>query len=87
MRRVLRDLDATEPDCYFAGNTKADVISITNMELVLKLFSCLSGQTVDGVKKCFKRTLAGTRHNHRIRVIVSQNLRTLHLCTKKSVDN
>lgn len=56
MRQVLRDLNVAEPNCYFAGNKKADVISITNMEIVHKLLSCLSGHTIAEVKKYFERT-------------------------------
>lgn len=72
LTQALRDLNASEPDCYFARNKKADVISITNVELVHKLFACLSGHTIDDVKTYFKRTLKGmTRFNHRVRLITS----------------
>lgn len=74
LRQVLRDLKADEPDCYFARNNKADVISITNLHFVHKLFSCLSGQTIAEVKTFMKRTLNSmTRYNHKVRVITSSS--------------
>lgn len=58
-----------EPDCYFSRNKKADVISITKIHVVLKLFSCVP---MTEVKQYFKRTLTSmTRYNHKVKVIAS----------------
>ena len=72
LKEVLRDLNAKEPNCYFAQNNKAQVISLTSSHLVHRLFACLSGQTPKKIKSYFKQTLTGlTRHQHKVRLIIS----------------
>jgi len=72
MRQVLRDINATEPYCYMAGNKKGEVISLTSLPLLEKVFACLSGQTSKEVKKYLRRKLTGScRYNHKVKVIMS----------------
>jgi hypothetical protein len=66
-----RFLEFKEPNCYIAGNKKGEVISITAVSILTKLFSWLSHKNVAEVKSYFQRTLKGNRNNHVVRILVS----------------
>ena len=74
-RRVVQSLPGfCAPFCYFGTNKKGEVVSFTNVRLVVELLSLLSGYSEEEVAGTyFKRNLTGIKSGHKVNVIVSES--------------
>ena len=58
--------------CYHCSNKKADVISLTSIQLVSELLYLLSGISEVSIASYFKRSLSARGNGHKASVIVSE---------------
>ena len=58
--------------CYIKGNSKGEVVSLTDIQSLIYLLTLLSGKQQEEVAFYLKRTLGGARKNHKTKVLVSQ---------------
>ena len=62
-----------QPFYFHDHNRKGEVISFTNMRLVMELLSFLSGYTEPEVATYFKRKLTGMKSGHKVAVLASES--------------
>lgn len=70
--KVSNDPKLGEPMCYIKGNSKGEVVSLTDIQSLIYLLTLLSGKQQEEVAFYLKRTLGGARKNHKTKVLVSQ---------------
>ena len=73
-RRVVKAMPGfVESYCFVGSNKKADVISFTNLRLVMELLALLLGYPEKEVATFFKRNLTGMKAGHKVNVIANES--------------
>ena len=73
-RQVVKAMPGfVEPCCFVGSNKKGDVISFTNLRLVMELLALLSGYPGKEVATFFKRNLTGLKAGHKVNVIANES--------------
>jgi hypothetical protein len=74
LRRVVKSVPGfVEPYCFVGSNKKGEVISFTNLHLVMELLALLSGYSEKEVSSYFKRNLTGLKAGHKVNVIANES--------------
>ena len=70
-RRVVQSMPGfCAPFCFIATHKKEEVVSFTNLRLVVELLALLSGYSEEEIAGTyFKRNLNGTKSGHKVNVI------------------
>lgn len=73
-RRVVKAMPGfVEPCCFVGSNQNGDVMSFTNLRLVIELLALLSGYPEKEVATYFKRNLTGLKAAHKVNVIGNES--------------
>ena len=73
-RHVVRSMPGfCSPFCFVSTNKKGEVVSFTNICLVVELLALLSGHSEEEIAATyFKRNLSGVKSGHKVNVIASE---------------